>query len=175
MKYEQTSRLHRPERRQFLLTGLGLAAAASLSGCFDDDKIDLADQKLITLDGKAVHLSTLKGQPSAIAFWATTCPGCIEEIPHIVALHEKFTPRGANIVGISMDYDPIDQVRNMVEARAIPYTIWSDQQGEASKAFGGVRLTPTFFVLDADARIRYQRIGEFDTERVDRLLERLTS
>jgi len=63
----------------------------------------------------------------------------------------------------------------LVEARAIPYTIWSDQQGEASKAFGGVRLTPTFFVLDANARIRYQHIGEFDTERVDRLLERLTS
>ncbi|HHQ68864.1 MAG TPA: redoxin domain-containing protein [Halothiobacillaceae bacterium] len=69
----------------------------------------------------------------------------------------------------------MEQVRNLVEARAIPYTIWSDQQGEASKAFGGVRLTPTFFVLDANARIRYQHIGEFDTERVDRLLERLTS
>ncbi|HHQ68863.1 MAG TPA: redoxin domain-containing protein [Halothiobacillaceae bacterium] len=106
MNYEQTSRLHRPERRQFLLTGLGLAAAASLSGCFDDDKIDLADQKLITLDGETVHLNVLKGQPAAIAFWATTCPGCIDEIPHIVALHEKFTPRGANIVGISMDLTP---------------------------------------------------------------------
>ena len=174
MNTKNKTQLRHPQRRHFVLGGLGLLAAGSLSGCFDDDKVDLTGRELVTLDGEAVQLESLQGKPAAIAFWATSCPSCIQEIPHIAALHEKFTPRGANIIGISMDYDPIDQVRNMVSAREIPYTIWSDQQGLASQAFGGVRLTPTFFVLDADSRIRYQRIGEFDTERVDRLLERLT-
>jgi peroxiredoxin len=36
-----------------------------------------------------------------------------------------------------------------------------------------VRVTPTTFILDAQGRIEFQKIGVFDVDRVERTLDRL--
>ena len=37
-----------------------------------------------TLAGKAVSLQSLRGKVVLVSFWATTCPGCIKEMPELV-------------------------------------------------------------------------------------------
>ena len=120
------------------------------------------DISLITIDGEQLQLASLRGKPLLVTFWATTCPGCIKEIPHLIELYEELSPQGLEIIGIAMDYDPPNQVLAMRKARNIPYPIALDIHAEAARAFGNVRLTPTSFLIAPDGRIVYQKLGEMN-------------
>jgi peroxiredoxin len=137
--------------------------------------VKLADLTVQDLAGNSVDLAQFKGKPIAITFWATTCPGCVEEIPHMTALYNQFASKGVQVIGMAMSYDSLSQLRAMQKEKNIPYLVLQDKTGAAATAFGPVRLTPTFFVLDAKGNILYQKIGPFDTERVDQLLTKLTT
>ena len=124
------------------------------------------DIKLVTIDGEQLQLASLRGNPLLVTFWATTCPGCIKEMPHLIELYEELSPQGLEIVGIAMDYDPPNQVLAMRNAKNIPYPIALDLDAEAARAFGNVRLTPTSFLIAPDGRIVYQQLGAMSMEKL---------
>jgi peroxiredoxin len=119
---------------------------------------------LYALDGRAVHLAELRGKPLLITFWATTCPACVKEIPHLSALYQELKPRGLEIIGIAMAYDPPHYVLRMTRQHRIPYPIVLDPLGEAAKAFGDVQLTPSSFLVSPQGRIIQRRLGAWDME-----------
>lgn len=120
------------------------------------------DIAVTALDGRQVKLDQYRGKPLLVTFWATTCPGCVEEIPHFAELYRELGPKGFNIVAIAMAYDPPEQVRFMARQRAIPYTVARDSDGAAARAFGDVKLTPTTFLIDPKGRIVQQKLGAID-------------
>jgi peroxiredoxin len=115
-----------------------------------------------TLNGRTIDLAELRGRPVLVTFWATTCTGCMKEMPHLISLYRELAPRGLEIIGVAMNYDPIDDVIALSKIRQIPYPIAHDTQNQAAKAFGGVRLTPTNVLIAPDGRIVQQNIGEMD-------------
>lgn len=130
------------------------------------------DVSLETLDGRTVSMQELHGRPVLLTFWATTCPSCIREMPHLVELHERYNARGLEVIGIAMSYDRADHVKEVVNTRALPYTIAIDTGDHAARAFGQIRLTPTSFLISPEGRIVYQKLGDIDWELVERNLER---
>lgn len=122
------------------------------------------DVTLRTLDGTQLDLAALRGRPLLVTFWATSCTGCVKEIPHLIELHEEFSPQGLQVIGIAMSYDPPNHVITMRDARQIPYAIALDIDDSAARAFGDVRLTPTSFLIAPDGRIVRHKIGEFDMD-----------
>ncbi len=164
---------HDTSRRRLLLGGAGALLTLGLGGCLSDSGLPLEGVTVQDRGGNPVDLASIKGNPTLITFWATTCPGCVKEIPHIQELHDKYADRGVNVVGLAMSYDPLDQINAMVKERDMSYTIWQDKDGRGAEAFGPVRVTPTTFILDAQARIEFQKIGVFDVDRVERTLDRL--
>lgn len=118
--------------------------------------------EVTTLEGEQVSLAQLRGKPVLVTFWATTCPGCVKEMPHLVELHQALAPRGLEIVALAMSYDPEEQVREMVKLKQLPYKVAIDHDGSAAKAFGDVKLTPTSFLINPDGRIVQQKLGEMD-------------
>lgn len=121
-----------------------------------------------TLDGRQVSLADLRGRPVLVTFWATTCPGCMEEMPHLIDLYRELNPRGLEIIGVAMAYDPPNQVLTVVNQRQVPYPITLDIESKAAMAFGDVRLTPSSFLIAPDGRIVLQKIGELDMQRIRR-------
>ncbi len=115
-----------------------------------------------TLQGQSINLAALQGKPLVVTFWATTCPGCIKEMPHLIELYKELGPRGLEIIGIAMEYDPEDQVRTMVAQKQVPYPIAIDKDGSAARAFGGISLTPSTFLIDPQGRIVQYKLGEMD-------------
>ncbi|MFO7603693.1 MAG: TlpA disulfide reductase family protein [Gammaproteobacteria bacterium] len=126
---------------------------------------------LKTLDGRSVNLQALRGQPVLITFWATSCPGCIKEMPHLAELYNEFHHKGLEVFGIAMPYDRPDHVVEMVRRRALPYDIAIDIEGKAVAAFGNVQLTPTSFLIDPRGQIVMHKIGEMDMQRLHRQIE----
>lgn len=121
---------------------------------------------LMTIKGEEIQLESLRGKPLLVTFWATTCPGCLKEIPHLIELYDELAPQGLEIIGIAMDYDPPNRVLALSKARNIPYPIALDIHADAARAFGNVRLTPTSFLIAPDGRIVYQKIGTINMVRL---------
>lgn len=117
-----------------------------------------------TLGGERVSLQQLQGRPVLVTFWATTCPGCVKEMPHLVELYNELGPQGFELIALAMSYDPEDQVREMVRLKQLPYKVALDSDGAAARAFGEVKLTPTSFLIDPSGRIVQQKLGEMDMD-----------
>ena len=126
------------------------------------------DITLKSIDGRAIALKELHGRPVLITFWATTCPTCLNEMPHLAELYRELSPRGLEIVGIAMYHDPPSRVLALQRSRDIPYIIALDIEAEASRAFGNVRVTPTSFLIDPDGRVVYRNRGVMNLENVRR-------
>ena len=124
------------------------------------------DISLTTIKGEKIQLASLQGKPVLVTFWATTCPGCLKEIPHLIELYDELASQGLEIIGIAMDYDPPNRVLATSKARNIPYPIALDIHADAARAFGNVRLTPTSFLIAPDGRIVYQKIGTLNMARL---------
>ena len=62
------------------------------------------DIEFTTVDGKKIDLKTLKGKPVLVTFWATSCPGCIKEMPHLIELYHELHNKGLEIIGVAMPY-----------------------------------------------------------------------
>jgi len=155
-------------RRRFLALPLALAPLV-LSACAPQNSTP--DAPLLMLDAPASSLAALRGKPVLLTFWATSCPGCIEEIPLLSELHTSYAARGLQVIGIAMNYDPETQVRALRERLQVPYPLALDKDGAVSAAMGTVRLTPTTFLLDAQGQVVYQKIGIFDLNKVKGLIE----
>jgi len=119
--------------------------------------------ELTRLDGgQKIQLDSLRGRPVLVTFWATSCPGCIKEMPHLIELYHELAPKGFEIIGIAMAYDKPNHVMEMQKDKQIPYPIVWDGMSEAARAFGGVRLTPSHFLINPDGQIVKHKIGEID-------------
>jgi thiol-disulfide isomerase/thioredoxin len=112
--------------------------------------------------GQKIDLAALRGHPVLVTFWATSCPGCIAEMPHLIQLYQELAPKGLQVIGVAMSYDQPNHVLEMQKQKNIPYPIVWDGVGEASRAFGTVTLTPTHFLIDPQGKIVQHKIGELD-------------
>ncbi|MCK5432927.1 MAG: TlpA family protein disulfide reductase [Gammaproteobacteria bacterium] len=124
------------------------------------------DIKLAITDGTVIELQQLRGKPVLVTFWATSCIGCVREMPHLIALYDELSNDGLEIIGIAMPYDPPNQVVKMISEREIPYPIAIDIDGNAILAFGDVLATPTSFLIAPDGTIAKHTIGEMDMGKV---------
>lgn len=166
-------------KKQHLIPLFTLAALAALLAFFWAGPGGLQKApplKVNLLNGQGFSLQAQQGKPVLVNFWATTCPGCIAEMPHLVELYDELAPQGFTMIALAMDYDPEAQVREMVRQKNLPYPVAMDSDGSIAKAFGEVKLTPTTFLIDPQGRIVQQTLGELDMKalrlRIKAMLEK---
>lgn len=123
-----------------------------------------------TITGKKIELAKLQGKPVLITFWATDCPSCIKEIPHLIDLYNQFHPQGLEIIAVAMYYDPPNHVVAMSKAKQIPYDVALDLKGAHAMAFGQVQLIPTTLLISPTGKIIMQKTGVLDKQRIEQLL-----
>lgn len=134
--------------------------------------VTVPDVTFIGLKGDHVALSSLRGKVVLVSFWATTCAVCLREMPRIAETHEKYRARGYETIAVAVSYDRPDRVFDYAEHTKLPFAIALDLQGRAERAFGGVRGTPTSFLLDKEGRIVWRVEGEPDFGELGRRIEK---
>jgi peroxiredoxin len=136
------------------------------------DKPGAPASTFTTLEGKTLTLDELRGKVVLVNFWATSCPGCVKEMPDMVEVYREYKDRGFEIIAVAMSYDPPNYVQSFVQTRQLPFPVALDVTGEHARAFGDVQLTPTTFIIGKDGRILEQKLGEIDFVRLRALLDR---
>ena len=128
-----------------------------------------------TLDGRTITLEQLQGKMVLVNFWATSCPGCVKEMPHLIETYNHYRDKGFEVVAVAMSYDPPNYVANFVQTRQLPFPVALDVDGSHARAFGDVQLTPTSFLIGKDGHILEQTLGEIDFDKLQAQLDKALS
>ena len=124
-----------------------------------------------SLKGEKIPMQSLRGKVVLVNFWATSCTGCIHEMPQIIDTYRKYQTQGFETIAVAMSYDPPNYVLNYTEKNALPFKVAMDVQGSIARAFGDVEFTPTTFVIDKRGNIIKRILGEPDFAQLYQLLE----
>ncbi len=126
-----------------------------------------------TKDGKK-HVKEIKPDVVLIDFWATWCPPCRIETPHLQKFHEKYHSKegdgGLVLIGIALERGGTKALERFAEQQKLTYTLLpkstakSDTKellrtvrGAANKY--KVRGIPTTYIIDAKGVIKSVHVG----------------
>lgn len=124
---------------------------------------------------RSIDLAQLRGRPVLVTFWATSCVGCVKEMPHLIELYHKFQPKGFEIVSVAMSYDRPDHILTMAKQKQIPYPIIYDGTSQIARDFGEIQLTPTNFLINPDGQIVKYKVGEMDMKLLEKQISSMLS
>ncbi|WP_456273290.1 redoxin domain-containing protein [Bacillus sp. AK031] len=131
------------------------------------DKGDTApDFTLTTLEGEEVALSDYRGQKVILNFWATWCPPCKAEMPHMQEYYEQYHER-ENVEMLAVNLSTIDNgkeaVQEFVEEYGLTFPIPLDEEGEQGTAYQAQTI-PTSYMIDTNGVIQHKILGPMNKE-----------
>lgn len=127
---------------------------------------------LADLDGNNVSLSDFAGNVVVLNFWATWCPACRMEIPHMIELQNKYQGEGVKIVGVSLDQGGAKVVKPFYDKNKLNYLMLIGTE-QVVKDFGGIYGIPTTFIIDQKGTISIKISGVQGVKKLENEIEKL--
>ena len=118
---------------------------------------DAPDFSVNDITGKAHKLSEYRGRNVVVVFWATWCPACNLEIPHLIELRNMFPEDKLAILSISNE-EP-GHLKHFAESKGINYTVASLGGSPLPEPFANVTSIPTTFFIDPEGKIKFAAVG----------------
>jgi peroxiredoxin len=119
------------------------------------------DFTLDGIDGARFRLADHRGKSVVLLdFWATWCDPCKIEMPHLVAMYDKYRARGLVIAAISIDGpETIAQVRGNVVQLGLPFPVLLDQESRVVAQYNPRRSAPYTVLISREGRVVRQHEG----------------
>jgi len=108
-----------------------------------------------TLDGKPFDWAAYRGKVVLVDFWATWCGPCIQELPNVKAMYEKYNKKGFDVVGISLDNNR-EKLDSFIKEEQIPWvTLFQEPGGWENEIanYYGVMAIPTVILVDKEGKV----------------------
>lgn len=160
--------------KKYLQLTLVISIAISITGylLFQAPNKSAPDIKLTSIQGQNLNLSALKNQIVLVNFWATSCTGCIQEMPELIKLQKKYETNNYKTIAVAMDYDIPEYIQNYVTEKKLPFFVQHDSDGKIAKAFGDVELTPSTFLINKNGKIIKKYVGVADINEIEKLINK---
>ncbi|WP_432354644.1 peroxiredoxin family protein [Sporosarcina sp. A2] len=131
------------------------------------------DFELETLTGDKVRLSELKGKKVILNFWATWCPPCKAEMPHMENFYKKLKPED-NVELISVNLTTAENrgvkaVEEFVDAYELTFPILLDTEELGMTDYKAFSI-PTTYILATDGTIDNKIVGPMDEAMMEQLV-----
>ena len=131
------------------------------------------DFTLTDIAGKQHRLSDYQGKDVILVFWATWCPPCRIEIPHLIELRKSVGEDKLAILAISNEKP--DLLKGFVAKQRINYTVLLDK-GDMPKPFGVMRIyrttgIPGSFFIDPEGKIKLATSGLIPLDETKAILQ----
>jgi peroxiredoxin len=111
------------------------------------------DFALMSISDNKVSLTDFLGHKIVLMnFWATWCPYCITEIPHLNKIETSLADQ-VKLLSIDILEKP-EKVKGFASKKGIKFDVLLDRQGEVARKYR-VRGTPTSIVIDKQGNIVY--------------------
>jgi cytochrome c biogenesis protein CcmG, thiol:disulfide interchange protein DsbE len=140
---------------------LAIAVPLLLAGCYRGSRpprIGTAAPDFTVQDGdRKVTLSELRGKVVVLNFWATWCAPCVEEMPSLVQLQQRFKDKGITVVGVSVDVDA-DAYHKFLKDYKIDFVTVRDPDEKTANLYGTFKW-PETYIIDRNGIVRRKFIG----------------
>lgn len=125
--------------------------------------------RALDLEGNEFSSEELAERVVLLDFWATWCQPCVDDLPRLSKLHERYSDRGLTVVGLSTDEGEraARKVARMLEKRKASHPVYMDATDYPAWAVYDVRVVPTQFLIDAGGNIVAQWSGKIPLEEVE--------
>lgn len=129
------------------------------------------------LHGVTHSISDYRGKVVIINFWASWCPECVEELPSLNALYEKYRLKGVVVLGIATDRNR-DSVDPLLKRTGVTYPVLLNTAGGTLLKQYRVIGLPSTVVVDRNGFIAERSIGRTDfgspafTDKIESLIDK---
>lgn len=124
------------------------------------EKKEAPSFSLKALSGEQVSLADFRGKPVLLAFWATWCPSCVEELP----LLDKFSLGKRDqltVLAIAIDGEKESKVQSLAKGNKITLPILLDPKEKIARTYG-IKFIPVAFLIDREGVLAGMILGERD-------------
>lgn len=132
-----------------------LSAAAKKDNIATGTEIGNAapDFSLTDINGKTYNLKDAKGKKTIlIVFWATWCPYCVNEIPDLIKIQDKYDTKDLEVWALNIK-ESKEKVVSFAKKRSINYTVLLDSSGLVANVYK-ISGIPANIVIDKKGIIR---------------------
>ncbi|MDR2284348.1 MAG: TlpA family protein disulfide reductase [Sphingobacterium sp.] len=137
---------------------------SQLTSTKEGDSLDIV---FTDIDGIEHRSKNFETEYVLLDFWATWCGPCMAQIPHIRALHEKFS--NVQVIGISADQDS-SKMKNAIAGNQMKWThVWDENRLLATQL--NVLAYPSLILIDRSGKIVYRRTGSGNDDKLLKILE----
>ena len=114
--------------------------------------------ELTTLAGDTVKLSDYEGKKVILNFWASWCPPCKAEMPHMEKYYKE-NKESANVEILAVNMTTMERrglphVEQFIDAYGLTFPIPLDETGDVIKAYGALS-PPMTYMLNTDGTIAH--------------------
>ncbi len=129
------------------------------------------DFTLTTLDGEELKLSDYRGKKVILNFWATWCPPCKAEMPHMQSFyeenHEEVEVIAVNLTNMDKGEEAIN---TFVEDYELTFAIPLDEAGDIGMQYQAFTI-PTSYAIDKNGIIQKKIIGPMDEAMINSIVD----
>ncbi|WP_068776261.1 peroxiredoxin [Paenibacillus sp. FJAT-26967] len=131
------------------------------------------DFDLTDLAGNPVKLSEYRGKTVFVNFWATWCPPCRAEMPHMQKVHDKYKDKNVVFLAVNLTHteEKPAAVHEFADNYGLTFPIVLDEEGKVSKKYQIVAY-PTTYIVDKQGVIREKYQGAINDEIMEDAIKR---
>ncbi|GLQ94427.1 TlpA family protein disulfide reductase [Dyella acidisoli] len=146
------------KRCLFVIPLLLSAAVAQAGVAVGDTPPDLLGK---TRAGDVIHVGDMHGKVVVIAFWASWCKYCQQELPVLSGIQKLVSPQQLQIVAVNVDDHDTFLKLSRALGKVTPNLIYTFDKGPVSKAYGADTI-PRTWLIDRDGKVAYVHVGYDD-------------
>lgn len=95
---------------------------------------------------------SFKGKVVLVSFFASWCRSCLEEIPLLKKLQNRFADKDFVLLAIAVDKENKSGLKNLIQKQNINYPVLLANEA-VKKDFGGIAILPTMFLVDREGKL----------------------
>ncbi len=127
------------------------------------------DFTLMDLEGNEVTLATFGGQNIILNFWATWCPFCVDEMPDLQKIHEKYQEDNLIVLAVNVQ-ESKDRVLRFLEDEDLDLPILLDTNGRTAAAYGANAI-PLTVAINQEGEVVTGFRGKLTYEQMELMVE----